>query len=103
MCGDLFGMPSNKEYFKSVFISTDEEQALLEKEKKEKAIKAWNDKVIVDDTVFRVFRKNENRGYKVTGLQRYENILKDKPKKKSLRLYEKLQLYFILVYKIVYT
>ena len=88
--GGLFGMKGNDEYFKSVFITNEEEQIKYEKEMKAKAQKEWKDKVLVDDIIFRVHKQNERRSDKILGMDKYENILKDTPKKKSLQLYKKL-------------
>lgn len=81
-------LPSNERYFEaaypgsSVFQLT-EEQVLAEgRERKEGSIRAWSDKLTVDDPIFRVRLKSSD---KVAQQERYLGALYDEPKKATLK------------------
>lgn len=72
---------SNKDYFKTVFISGDD-MVKEEQEMKQKEIEEFNKKVVVDNKHFNV---NTMVKDKVVQLDRYLNIREDPAKKIGLR------------------
>jgi hypothetical protein len=77
----------NSEFFQSVFIGGEKQQQMIQ-EAEEKDRKEWESKVIVDNKTFQVghFVIHD----KPLQFQRYDNILRDPPKKKIFKdLYEK--------------
>eukprot|EP01083_Nonionella_stella_P301036 1030776_1 len=50
----LFGMEGNDDYFTSVFASNEDEQILLDEQRKQNEFKEWNQKVVVDHLRFAV-------------------------------------------------
>jgi len=79
----LFGMKGNEEYWQSVFTSKEDEQMAHIQEMKDKELKEWNDKVVVDDIVFRVDLRAKSD--EVQLVDKYKNILHGDPHKEALK------------------
>ena len=92
-----FGMPNNPDYSKSVFQMTETEMLEMETYEKETKFKEWRDKVVVDDTIFRVYLKGVARGDFTSQIDRHEGLLHDPPKKKGL-IFKKPKFSFFCVY-----